>query len=66
MQDYRTQKYYRKWINLLINRKNNQKVMFKRLRELYQEYREYVRVDLVMYAVMILLILLYVIFSVLA
>jgi hypothetical protein len=40
--------------------------MFKRLRELYQEYRDYVRVDLVMYAVMILLILLYVIFSVLA
>lgn len=39
--------------------------MFRRLRELYQEYKAYVRVDLVMYAVMIVLILLYVIFSVL-
>ncbi len=39
--------------------------MFRRLRELYQEYKAYVRVDLVMYAVMLLLILLYVIFSLL-
>ena len=38
--------------------------MFKKLRELYQEYKEYVRVDLVMYAVMILLIILYFIYTV--
>ncbi len=38
--------------------------MFKRLRELYTEYKPYVRVDLVMYAVLILLIFLYFIFSV--
>jgi hypothetical protein len=37
--------------------------MFRRLRELYQEYKAYVRVDLVMYGVMILLIVLYIIFS---
>jgi hypothetical protein len=47
------------------NNENTQKVMFRRLRELYQEYKAYVRVDLVMYGVMILLILLYVIFSIL-
>lgn len=39
--------------------------MFRRLKELYRQYKEYVRVDLVMYAVMLLLVLLYVIFSVL-
>ncbi len=33
--------------------------MFKKLKELYQEYKAYVRVDLVMYAVMILLIIIY-------
>ncbi len=33
--------------------------MFRRLKELYHEYKEYVRVDLVMYAVMILLIIIY-------
>lgn len=38
--------------------------MFRKLRELYHEYRDYVRVDLVMYAVMILLILLYGIYTV--
>ncbi len=38
--------------------------MFKKLRQLYQEYKEYVRVDLVMYAVMILLIVLYFIYTV--
>ncbi len=32
--------------------------------ELYQQYKEYVRVDLVMYGVMILLIILYFIYSV--
>ena len=38
-------------------------VMLKKLKELYSEYKEYVRVDLLMYAVMILLIILYVIIS---
>jgi len=38
--------------------------MFKKLRELYREYKAYVRVDLVMYGVMILLIILYFIYTV--
>jgi hypothetical protein len=38
--------------------------MFKRLRELYQQYKPYVRVDLVMYAVLFLLIVFYFIFSI--
>lgn len=38
--------------------------MFKRLKEFYREYKAYVRVDLVMYAVMILLIILYFIYTV--
>jgi hypothetical protein len=38
--------------------------MFKRLKELYKEYRPYVRVDLAMYAVLILLIVIYFIVSV--
>ncbi len=38
--------------------------MFKKLKELYQEYKAYVRVDLIMYGVMILLIILYFIFTV--
>jgi hypothetical protein len=38
--------------------------MFKKLKETYQQYKEYVRVDLVMYGVMILLIILYFIYSV--
>lgn len=37
--------------------------MFKRLKELYQQYKPYVRVDLVMYSVLVLLIILYFIFS---
>jgi len=37
--------------------------MFKRLRELYQQYKPYVRVDLIMYGTLILLIMLYFIFS---
>jgi hypothetical protein len=37
--------------------------MFKRLKELYNEYRPYVRVDLVMYLVLILLIVIYFIVS---
>jgi len=38
--------------------------MFKQLKELYRQYKAYVRVDLVMYGVMILLIILYFIYSV--
>jgi len=38
--------------------------MFRKLKGLYQEYKEYVRVDLIMYAVMILLIVLYFIYTV--
>lgn len=37
--------------------------MFKRLRDMYRQYKPYVRVDLVMYGVMILLILGYVLFT---
>jgi hypothetical protein len=37
--------------------------MFKKLRNLYNEYKAYVRVDLVMYAVMILLIILYAVYT---
>lgn len=33
--------------------------MLKRLKELYRQYKDYVRVDLVMYAVLILLIIIY-------
>jgi hypothetical protein len=38
--------------------------MFKRLKELYQQYKPYVRVDLIMYLVLILLIIGYFIISV--
>ena len=38
--------------------------MFKKLIKLYQQYREYIRVDLIMYGVMILLIILYFIYTV--
>ncbi len=38
--------------------------MFKKIKELYREYKEYVRVDLIMYGVMILLIILYFIYTV--
>jgi len=37
--------------------------MIKKIKELYKEYRPYVRVDLIMYGVMILLIILYFIVS---
>lgn len=37
--------------------------MFRKLKELYTEYKAYVRVDLVMYLVMILLIILYAIYT---
>jgi len=40
--------------------------MFRKLKGLYQEYKEYVRVDLVMYGVMILLIILYFLYTVLS
>ena len=39
------------------------KNMFRKLKEMYQEYKAYVRVDLVMYGVMILLVILYVIYT---
>ena len=37
--------------------------MLKKLKELYKEYKPYVRVDLIMYGVLILAIILYFIFS---
>lgn len=39
--------------------------MFRRLAELYRQYKPYIRVDLIMYGVLILLIILYFIISVL-
>jgi hypothetical protein len=39
--------------------------MLRKLKELYKQYQPYVRVDLIMYGVMIFLIILYFIFSVL-
>jgi hypothetical protein len=37
--------------------------VFRKLKDLYQQYKPYVRVDLVMYGVLILLIMLYFIIS---
>lgn len=37
--------------------------MLRKLKELYQQYKPYVRVDLIMYGVLILLIMLYFIIS---
>lgn len=37
--------------------------MIKKLKELYKEFKPYVRVDLIMYGVMVLLIVLYFILS---
>lgn len=37
--------------------------MIKKIRELYKEFKPYVRVDLIMYGVLILLIMLYFILS---
>ncbi|HEX6893094.1 MAG TPA: hypothetical protein VF141_20435 [Chryseolinea sp.] len=37
--------------------------MFKKLKELYKEYKPYVRVDLIMYGVLILSIIIYFILS---
>jgi hypothetical protein len=39
--------------------------MFRKLREFYNEYKAYVRVDLIMYGVLILLVVLYFIYTVL-
>lgn len=39
--------------------------MLKKLIELYREYKPYIRVDLVMYAVLILLIFIYFLVSIL-
>lgn len=38
--------------------------MMKKLKELYREYKPYIRVDLIMYGVMILLIIVYFIVSI--
>jgi len=46
-----------------LNEKKPPEGMFRKLKELYKEYRAYVRVDLVMYAVMLLLILIYIVFG---
>ncbi len=37
--------------------------MFRKIKEMYQEYKAYVRVDLVMYGVMILLVIIYVVYT---
>lgn len=37
--------------------------MFRKLRDMYQQYKPYVRVDLIMYASLILMIILYFIIS---
>ena len=39
--------------------------MLRKLKELYKEYKPYVRVDLIMYGVLILLIFLYLIITLL-
>jgi hypothetical protein len=38
--------------------------MFKRLKEIYQQYKPYVRVDLIMYASLILMIIIYFLVSI--
>lgn len=38
--------------------------MLKRIRELYKEYKPYVRVDLIMYASLVVMIFLYLIISI--
>jgi hypothetical protein len=68
------EKKYRGVIVLRLSRNNSQMVtlaakdwlifnrtlsMFKKLRDLYREYKPYIRVDLVMYGVLILLIIIY-------
>ena len=44
-------------------KREHAKDMFKKIKELYKEYKPYIRVDLIMYAVLILMILVYVIVS---
>lgn len=39
--------------------------MFKKLKETFRQYKEYVRVDLVMYGVLIAMIIIYLLLSVL-
>lgn len=39
--------------------------MFRKIKHLFNQYREYVRVDLVMYGVLIMLIFIYFVLSVL-
>ena len=51
-------------INCYIRSKNTE-TMFRGLRDLYGKYKAYVRVDLVMYLVMILLIVIYAIYTLL-
>ena len=43
----------------------NKVAMVRKIKELYKEFKPYVRVDLIMYAVMILLIALYFLASIL-
>lgn len=39
--------------------------MFKKVRDLFRQYREYIRVDLILYGVLLLMILFYLVLSVL-
>ncbi|MEO5599739.1 MAG: hypothetical protein ABIR06_02310 [Cyclobacteriaceae bacterium] len=48
---------------MLIIKEKYFRKMIKRLKELYKEYKPYVRVDLIMYGVLILLIILYFLIS---
>jgi len=59
-----TDGFWMKWLLLKCQKINNTVTMFRKLRELYKEYKPYVRVDLIMYAVLILMIILYFIYSV--
>lgn len=56
----------KKKINSYLCRRINSliRLMFKKIKELYNEYKLYVRVDLIMYGVMILLIIFYFVFSI--
>lgn len=49
--------------SLYLYRRINRYGMLKRLKEFYHEYKPYVRIDLIMYAVLILLIIGYLIVS---
>lgn len=39
--------------------------MFKKIKNLFRQYREYIRVDLIMYGVLLLMIVVYLILSIL-